>query len=326
MGKIWRRAECGKLYHICTNFHSAIIIVSFLSACIVISTMPSFRKPFVELSCDHRWLHDAQKTYLYTTRRSKLYEDMSIDIAKNGPLFLDMGTTSQGLQLSELFNLSSGQVVPLQKPAHPPVRATVLHLDFDTARKILQAVQKTFPAAFIGVMWYQDPRLYHSSMYHASHHLEPIPASREEIAEEIRATNEVAKRCCPLDIRLERVVLTSTGVLLGCWQVVNGTDPAIIRKWLKTHLPNSPTKQLYNPVMIHTSLARILGPPRDQKMVNYFDTYVSNLNMELCNFKATLRELWFVEEMDVLALALNGRLKQHRFPLECNSTSGKALF
>lgn len=36
-----------------------------------------------------------------------------------------------------------------------------------------------------------------------------------------------------------------------------------------------------------------------------------------CFFQATVSELWFVEEYDVLALALNGRMKTRRFHLGC---------
>lgn len=36
---------------------------------------------------------------------------------------------------------------------------------------------------------------------------------------EARAVHAVADALCPLKIVLDRVVLTSTGVLLGCWQV-----------------------------------------------------------------------------------------------------------
>lgn len=40
-----------------------------------------------------------------------------------------------------------------------------------------------------------------------------------EIEAEANAIKVVAESLCPLDIVLDRVILTSTGVLLGCWQV-----------------------------------------------------------------------------------------------------------
>lgn len=41
-----------------------------------------------------------------------------------------------------------------------------------------------------------------------------------QIEAEATAVGAVAEGLCPLKIVLDRVVLTSTGVLLGCWQVV----------------------------------------------------------------------------------------------------------
>lgn len=89
-------------------------------------------------------------------------------------------------------------------------------------------------------------------MFHASHHIQPVPASEDEvhylismifrylfnpsfsslqytltafllaqIEAEANAVEAVVKGLCPLRIVLDRVVLTSTGVLLGCWQVIS---------------------------------------------------------------------------------------------------------
>lgn len=40
-----------------------------------------------------------------------------------------------------------------------------------------------------------------------------------QIEAEANAVKAVAETVCPLKIVLDRVVLTSTGVVLGCWQV-----------------------------------------------------------------------------------------------------------
>lgn len=95
-------------------------------------------------------------------------------------------------------------------------------------------------------IWFQNSSLYHFSMFHASHHIVPVPATKEEvyfncgcllftltffwpnswksfshqIEAEASSVEAVARTFCPLTIILDRVVLTSTGVLLGCWQVV----------------------------------------------------------------------------------------------------------
>lgn len=38
------------------------------------------------------------------------------------------------------------------------------------------------------------------------------------------------------------------------------------------------------------------------------------------NFKAMVSELWYVEEFDVLALALDGKMKVRKFQLGCSQT------
>lgn len=45
------------------------------------------------------------------------------------------------------------------------------------------------------------------------------PLSLCQIEAEVTAVRTVVEGLCPLKIVLDRVVLTSTGVLLGCWQV-----------------------------------------------------------------------------------------------------------
>lgn len=48
-----------------------------------------------------------------------------------------------------------------------------------------------------------------------------------EIEAEVDAVKSVAKNFCLLKIVLDRVVLTSTGVLLGLWQVSISRDPIL---------------------------------------------------------------------------------------------------
>ena len=48
-----------------------------------------------------------------------------------------------------------------------------------------------------------------------------------EIEAEVEAVKGVTKNLCPLKIVLDRVVLTSTGVLLGLWQVLISRDPVL---------------------------------------------------------------------------------------------------
>lgn len=257
----------------------------------------------------------------YTKKRTLLYGSMATDLEEHGAKFLDGGSTSQTLLLSDIFKLKDGAVEPILKPADPAVRAVVLYLHPQHANSISDIVRKIVAPFSPRDVWYQDPNLYHFSMFHASHHLEPVLATPLEINEEARVVETVAGRCCELSIVLERVVLTSTGVLLGCWQVLNGTDPAVIRKELQEALPRAPVKQLYNEVMLHTSFARLLGPPVEanpESLHAVLGHLVSKLNTELHGYKAVIKEMWYVEEMDVLALALKGRIRCKRFFLRCD--------
>ncbi|KAK1359811.1 Transcription factor bHLH47-like [Heracleum sosnowskyi] len=257
--------------------------------------------------------------------RASLYDKMARDLHDKGALFLKQGETSQSLSLSDIFALKDGSVTPMLKAADPPVRANVLHLSPDQSSPISAAVRDIFLPYFNKVIWFQNSSMYHFSMYHASHHIVPVPATEAEIEAEANAVRAVADTVCPLNIVLDRVVLTSTGVVLGCWQVLSGTDPLTIRAKLKTALPRSPAKQLYNNVMLHTSFARLLGRPNTYPQegdktseLKFFDELVTRANNRLSGIQATVTELWYVEEYDVLALALNGRMKTRKFQLGCS--------
>lgn len=255
---------------------------------------------------------------------------MARDLDERGAAFLKGGETSQSLTLSDLFDVRDGAVVPKLKTADPPVRANVLYLDPEIAAVISKAVKEVFLPYFDEVIWFQNSSMYHFSMFHASHHLEPIIATKDEIEAEVNAVKRVTKAVCPLKIVLDQVVLTSTGVLLGLWQVESGTDPADIRSKLREALPRAPQKQLYDPVLLHTSFARILGPPKLPQEENtssfnhikFFHDLVAQVNQKIRGFQAKVSELWYVEEYDVLALALNGKMEVRRLNLGC--TEGKS--
>lgn len=261
-----------------------------------------------------------------TEQRSILYAKMARDLDENGAVFLQQGETSQSLSLSDLFTLKDGAVTPVLKAANPPVRANVLHLSPEYSIPILESVKSILLPYFGKAIWFQNSSMYHFSMFHASHHISPVPATETEIEGEASAIKIVAETICPLNIVLDRVVLTSTGVLLGCWQVVSGTDPATIRTKLKTALPRAPEKQLYNEVLLHTSFARLLGrpnylPEEVQKVsgLQIFHDLVNRVNNQIRGMKATVSELWYVEEYDVLALALNGKMKIRKFHFGCSN-------
>ncbi|KAM1238347.1 hypothetical protein ACFX2I_039077 [Malus domestica] len=260
-------------------------------------------------------------------RRSALYDQMGRDLAEHGPVFLkNGGQTSQSLSLSDIFTIRDGSVAPVLKAANPPVRANVLYLSTQYSIPILNALKPILDPYFDEAIWFQNSSLYHSSMFHASHHISPVPATPDEIEAEAAAVRNIAEGLCPLKIVLDRVVLTSTGVLLGCWQVNSGSDPITIREKLRTALPRAPEKQLYDAAILHTSFARLLGHPKasstvlsnTSEQVHFFQELVNRLNKELQGFEAVVSELWYVEEFDVLALALNGRMKFRKFQLGCS--------
>ncbi|TKY73394.1 hypothetical protein E2542_SST02146 [Spatholobus suberectus] len=229
-----------------------------------------------------------------TERRSKLYDKMGRDLDEHGAAFLKHGETSQSLSLSDLFTLKGGSVTPVLKPANPPVRANVLYMSAEFSVPIAEAVKNIFNPYFDKAIWFQNSSLYHFSMFHASHHIVPVPATEEEIKAEASSVEAVAATLCPLKIVLDRVVLTSTGVVLGCWQVISGTDPITIRAKLKNVLPRAPEKQLYDAAILHTSFARLLGPPSASSPteqlktlddVQFFRELVNRLNSQIRGFE-----------------------------------------
>ncbi|XP_057760277.1 uncharacterized protein LOC130980634 [Arachis stenosperma] len=143
---------------------------------------------------------------------------MESDEQQHGPAFLKHGQTSQSLSLSDIFTLNDGSVIPLLKTANPPVRANVLYISPEFSLPIAEAIKNTFNPYFDKAIWFQNSTLYHFSMFHASHHIQPVPATKEDIEAEASSVQAVVRTLRPLKIVLDRVVLTSTEVLLSCWQ------------------------------------------------------------------------------------------------------------
>ncbi|XP_010416310.1 PREDICTED: uncharacterized protein LOC104702180 isoform X1 [Camelina sativa] len=264
----------------------------------------------------------------YVELSTRLYDKMERDLQENGPVFLKQGETSQSFSLSDLFTLKDGEISPVLKVANPPVRANVLHLSTEYSVLVSKAVKDVFSPYFENTIWFQDSKMYHFSMFHASNHIFSVPATEDEVEGEAAAVKAVANKLCPLEIILDRVLLTSTGVLLGCWKVKSGDDPITIRSKLRSVLPRAPEKQLYDAAILHTSLARLLGPPISPTKQAGSDDHlqilhelVTRLNNQIRGFKAIVSELWYVEEFDLLALALGGRMKVRSFPLGCATKS-----
>ena len=74
------------------------------------------------------------------------------------------------------------------------------------------------------------------------------------------------------------------------------------------------------PAILHTTIARLLEPGLGQSInTDEFTRQVSELSRQLCGTRATFSEVWYVEELDLLALALRGRYVQHNAPLRCSA-------
>ncbi|GMP33487.1 hypothetical protein CsSME_00006786 [Camellia sinensis var. sinensis] len=83
----------------------------------------------------------------------------------------------------------------------------------------------------------------------------------------------------------------------------------------------------YDAAILHTSFARLLGHPNASSSeadktseIQIFHDLVTQLNNQIQGFEATVTELWYVEEFDVLALALDGKIKVRKFQLGCSKT------
>lgn len=136
---------------------------------------------------------------------------------------------------------------------------------------------------------------------------------------------------------LESVVITSSGTVLALWQPLSearlesNTDPAAdLREDLHRALPRASKKQVVtDTVLLHTTLARMATPksttssngeasqlklPRKEELW----AAVEAITREFCGTQTRMDALWYVEEEDLLALALNGRIKKRTIPFQCN--------
>ncbi|KAG2453742.1 hypothetical protein HYH02_001953 [Chlamydomonas schloesseri] len=207
----------------------------------------------------------------YALDRRRVYEAMGSGVRSKG-LSLG-GVVTQGLKQDDLYRITHDTrsdkmlITPMLHALEVPVRAMILPLrDHVAAGKIRDAVQQLLmPVLPEGSIWLQDDELYHATLYHASSHAKPIHASAEVIAAEERAIKRVCGSTCPISAVLDKVVVTTTGVVVACWQVLPiGGEPALLRAALGVALPNAPPREaqmVKEPAMLHTTIARLLRPP-----------------------------------------------------------------
>jgi hypothetical protein len=289
--------------------------------------------------CEERMLEAGwDKALPASQSRSLVYSKMQIGSSKRLSLG---GIITQGLKQSDLFSFSVTRqqgglsekatviISPILKSLEIPVRAIVAPLlDVQTTRRIKESVRASLMSSSSrfpeGSLFLQDDQLYHTALYHASSHMNPVKATSTEVEEEATAVANMASRTCPIQAILDRIILTPSGVVVACWQVLpSGSEPSDIRQELTKVLPNSPGKSgqtVQEPAMLHVTIARLLQPPEELGATVDEEaavTAVSNLSEMLCGLKAEFDTLWFIEEQDLLALALRGRFVKHEAKLTC---------
>ena len=271
-----------------------------------------------------------------TLARSRLYSRFARRVADEGvTAFAGTTTTTQGLSLTRLFSFDqrTGKASAILEPLSVPVRAIVVPLpgDSSAARKIRRethdALRQFFPPAggdfgHGDSVWFQDSDLFHFSVFHASHHGAPVPASERERADELDAVRRVAAAACPMDVVVERVVVSPSGAVMALWNVEAGAEPSALREALREALPNAPGKQIVADRAIwHSTVARLLRPPATAGDGGAAAALAAQnlLTEKLCGTRARLTKAWFVHERDTLALALGGRFETFdaRFGDDC---------
>ncbi|KFM24839.1 Translation initiation factor IF-3 [Auxenochlorella protothecoides] len=263
-----------------------------------------------------------------TAARHALYEGMASALLST-PLQLDGPAGTQGHALGELFRTQGGTLVPVLMRLEVPVRALVAPIgDEVVARRLLAAVQAHVqPLLAENGLWMQDPRVYHATIFHASTHADPRAAPRRTIDAEVGAASAALDALCPMRTVLERVVATPGGALVACWQLLGGAEPARLRTALRAALPEAPTTQTVREQdILHTTLARLVAPPGTAPdgtgPAARLHAAAEAMTRDLCGLQLTLDRLWFVEEHDLLALALGGRYRKRALPLACSELGG----
>ena len=152
-----------------------------------------------------------------------------------------------------------------------------------------------------------------------------MPATEKQIDLEVLSILEVAEQLCPIDAILQSVVITRSGTVLALWQPApRSTDPADLRNSLRQALPQASKKQVVtDTVLLHTTLARIATTDTNsleqQQLPSKEELWsaVGKITSEFCGMQTKMDALWYVEEEDLLALALNGRIKKRTIPFQC---------
>lgn len=274
--------------------------------------------------------------------RQALYGELGSEVARKGMLLGHemLGATTQ----SQLFDKVSkpgswkkAYVKAILRPVEHPVRSIVLPLhDSDAAVQITTAAKRALHELLSpDSVWWQDEHLMHAPLFHATIVESPAPSTLDQLHAEANAVATVGYSHCPIHAVLDRLVVTQTGTIMALWQVLPGsTEPAVLREALRASLPQAPPAEqqpVRFPAMLHTTVGRLLAPPRrpdspghpgmEWDMVwlqsSLLDA-LGDVSDELCGLTTTFSELWYVQEKELMALALDGHYTKRASHLKCH--------
>eukprot|EP01023_Acetabularia_acetabulum_P030080 TRINITY_DN28337_c0_g1_i2.p1 TRINITY_DN28337_c0_g1~~TRINITY_DN28337_c0_g1_i2.p1 ORF type:complete len:247 (-),score=30.79 TRINITY_DN28337_c0_g1_i2:85-825(-) len=176
---------------------------------------------------DERQLYSSDKSL----HRSRLYDQMSKSLSSKG---LNLhGEITQGMAVADMFKFQpDGSIKPILHPISDPVRAIVIPLVDSGAQQFLKTLLKEHLLNKIqdNAVWSQSPSLFHSTVWHASTATYPVKADSGQVMKEQITVKELSKNFCALTLVLDRVVITPSGNVVACWQVLDGTEIGVIRQ------------------------------------------------------------------------------------------------
>ena len=262
-----------------------------------------------------------------TLARSKTYFKMGRTSRERGiEAFAEGATLTQGLGIADVFSVETdGKITPKLLKLDVPVRAIVIPfpvgvVSAELHRGTTRQLERFGYSPGVDV-YLQDSEMFHASIFHASHHLEEQVVNADELALEVESITKVTRASCPMKVVLERVAVTSSGVVVALWNAEKSSrgEPSELRKRLRESLPRAPKKQLVSDAhILHTTLARLVRLPRattdDRKLA---EDLSQSLTDELCGLELILDRAWFVQEHHKLALALKGALDKVDMPFDC---------
>jgi len=281
----------------------------------------------VPLTCRQR-LAGALHPRGSTLARSKLYAEMGRMSRERGiEAFAEGAKSSQGLGIADMFSVETdGKITPRLLKLDVSVRAIVIPFPVGAVSAMLHhgTVRQLERFGYSpGVdVYLQDSEMFHASIFHASHHLEEHVANADEFASEVESIKKVTRKSCPMNVVLERVAVTSSGVVVALWNAEKSSrgEPSELRRRLRESLPRAPKQQLVSDAhILHTTLARLVRlPPATKDDRKLAEDLSQSLTDELCGLELTLDRAWFVQEHHKLALALKGALDKVDMPFDCS--------